>query len=88
MDHMQDEGPDVRATNGLIARAEERVSAERALVVAREAAGRDTRLCRRIVKALSVWLSLLVERRSILLKWRSLGGEDTGSPGQPGKGPQ
>lgn len=69
MGSADDQNEAVRATDHLIARAEDRVSSARQLVAAREEARRDTRLLRRVLAVLAMWLSLLRERRAILLRW-------------------
>lgn len=53
----------------LISRAEQRVTQEQEVAATAERAGWDTSLPRRIVAVLREWLELLLERRSILLKW-------------------
>lgn len=69
MDQLNHDHPAVKANDSLIARAQERIRSERALMVFREGAGRDTGLCQRIVQVLTEWLAILLVRRSILLDW-------------------
>lgn len=75
MREASDEDAMLQATDRMIARAEQRVDSEQDNVERAQRDGWDTSLSRRVVTALREWLSLLLERRSILLRWRRRDGD-------------